>query len=425
MRMLVFLLLLQLLPRELAAIDGFSQLQQSYEKFFNTRYSLEHEFPFRLISVRARPLQMQPHTDVLKPLLSLAIHDLLPPEEIKALMVKSFLPLLYNFTATPQQDALGLSRQFATNALHHLRTLQREKLQQLLQATPEKKLTYTLFLAPYRKTDADLFYGKQKISMVRNGHVSLRTDDSADAQQHITRAIDNYRALLFYNYDNTQRVPTPLAAKLTFELSEQQATVTAAVLLSLYPLTLPYAREEAPVSLHSLVVPTGRRFRLPTALLSIHAPLHGKQPPQLRIFFGNFTAVKNLRFVFAAKHGHHYSPYLSGNLQKFKPLQVKFRFQELSLSLQTLQADKVNTVFSPGFKIASLQTADLGAFRIAKIDEKFKASINQDIAEQKDKLLNETLTKSNITKFVSDSVVALLPQLFTGQDIPATEEVTP
>ena len=67
--------------------------------------------------------------------------------------------------------------------------------------------------------------------MVRNGTVSLRSEDHDDAQRHISQSIDNYRAFLFYNYNpQRQRVPTPLAARLHFVVTEQEIQVYVDIL---------------------------------------------------------------------------------------------------------------------------------------------------------------------------------------------------
>ena len=390
---------------------GFEQLRQSYEQFFTARYALEQEFPFRLISVRDRLVQITPNTEVRKPLLALTAEDFLAGEKIEALLTKSFLPLLYGTTTSEQGDALTLARQFVTSALQQLGSVGREKLHLLLQKIPERKLSYTLFLAPYRKYDADLYYGKQKISMVRNGTVSLRTDH--DAQHHISQAIDHYRALLFYNHKpHKQRVPEFLAARLHFTANEQEAWVYTDILLNLFPQTLPFVKEEAPVSFQKFVVPTGSKFRFPTALLSVHLPLNETEKPQLYISFGHFQAVKNMQFVFDDKTNHLYSPYFEGSLQKFSPLLVKFRLQKIAMSLEKLQAEEVRTAFSMGFQLGTMRSADFGKFKIAKIDKKFKTAINKEIDAAKGKLFNDTLTPDNIGKFFSDSTAQALHHLF-------------
>lgn len=407
------LLLLQVSFYAHATDSSFERLRGSYEQFFTSRYSLEQEFPFRLISVRDQLVRITPSTDVMQPLLALRAADLLADEQMDALLTKSFLPLLYGITATEYRDALTLSRQFVTSALQQLREVVQGKLLQLLQKIPDRKLSYTLFLAPHRKTDANLYYGNQKISMVRNGAVSLRSEDSYAVQRHLSRAIDHYRALLFYNYDRKQTVPVPLAARLHFELQEQSAMLHTDILLNLYPHTMPFVKEKPPVSLRQLVVPAGDSFRFPAALLSVRVPLDSRrQLPQLHISFGNFTAVKNLQYVFDDQHNHRYTPYLEGSLQKFSPLQVKFRVQKISVALATMQAEKVHTTFSAGFKLGSLRTADFGNFKIAKIDQKFKTAINQKIDAVPDKLLNEMLASDN-SKFIGDNTLKALRQLFS------------
>ena len=425
MRVVFMLLLLQASLYVHAAVSGFEQLRGSYEQFFTSRYALEQEFPFRLISVRDRLAQITPSTDVMKPMISLTAADFLASEKIDALLTKSFLPLLYGITAAEPHDALTLSRQFVTSALQQLGDVSRDKLQHLLRKIPNRRLSYTLFLAPYRKTDADLYYGNQKINMVRNGTVSLRSEDSSDAQRHISKEIDNYRALLFYNYDKKRHhVPTPLAAKLHFELSDHTAVLRTDILLNLYPQTLPFAKEEPPIAFRNFVVPSGSRFRFPVALLSVHAPLEDEQLPQLHISFGNFAKIKDMEFTFDDKYGHHYTPYLEGSLQKFSPLQVKFRFQKISISLATLQAETVRTTFSAGFQLGSLRTADFGKFKIAKIDQKFKTAINQEIDTAQGKLLNETLTSDNIAKFIGNNTVKVLQQLFSSKNAIASKETS-
>ena len=286
------------------------------------------------------------------------------------------------------------------------------------------KLSYTLFLAPYRKTAADLFYGSQKINMVRDGTVSLLSDDRSDAQRHISKEIDLYRAFLFYHYNKKQKVPTPLAARLRFDLNERETVLHADILLNLFPHRMPFVKEEPPVSFRSFVVPSGDKFRFPTALISVRASLGGKQTPLLHITFGNFAAVKDLQFVFKEQHKL-YAPYFDGSLQKFSPLQMKFRFKTITLSLATLQAEKVRTTFSTGFKLGSLRTADFGNFNIAKIDKKFKTAINQEIDAVKSKVINETLSEEKATKFISDNTVKALHQLFSPKKAAAPEEVSP
>lgn len=413
MRVFSVLLLLQVSFYVHATDSSFERLRGSYEQFFTSRYSLEQEFPFRLISVRDQLVRITPSTDVMQPLLAWRAADLLADEQMDALLTKSFLPLLYGITATEYRDALTLSRQFVTSALQQLREVVQGKLLQLLQKIPDRKLSYTLFLAPHRKTDANLYYGNQKISMVRNGAVSLRSEDEHAVQRHLSRAIDHYRALLFYNYNREQTVPVPLAARLHFELQEQGGTLHTDILLNLYPHTMPFIKEKPPVSLRQLVVPAGDSFRFPAALLSVRVPLDDRrQLPQLHISFGNFTAVKNLQYVFDDQHNHRYTPYLEGSLQKFSPLQVKFRVQKISVALATMQAEKVHTTFSAGFKLGSLRTADFGNFKIAKIDQRFKTAINQKIDAVPDKLLNEMLASDN-SKFIGDNTLTALRQLFS------------
>lgn len=421
MRVLSVLLLLQVSLYTHATASSFERLRGSYEQFFTSRYSLEQEFPFRLISVRDQLVQITPSTDVTQPLIALRTADLLADEKMDALLTKSFLPLLYGITAAEYRDALTLSQQFVTNALQQLREVAQGKLRQLLQKTPDRKISYTLFLAPYRKTDADLYYGSQKISMVRNGSVSLRSEDNYAVQRHLSQAIDHYRALLFYNYDKQQVVPTLLAARLHFELHEQGAMLHTDILLNLFPHTRAFVKEKPPVSLRQLVVPAGDSFRFPAALISVQVPLDGRrQLPQLYISFGNFAAVKNLQFVFDDQHSHRYTPYLEGSLQKFSPLQVKFRVQKISVALATMQAEKVHTTFSAGFKLGSLRTADFGNFKIAKIDQKFKTALNRKIDAVPGKLLDKMLSSDN-SEFIADSTVKALRQLFS---VKTTNETT-
>ena len=423
MRVLYVLWLMHISLCAHAAESGFEQLRQSYERFFISRYSLEQEFPFRLISVRDRLVQITPNTEVRKPLLDLTAEDFIAGEQMEALLTKSFLPLFYGTAVTEHSNTLTLSRQFVTSALQQLGSITQEKLRLLLQKIPGRKLSYTLFLAPYRKTDADLFYGSQKISMVRNGTVSLRSKDNHDVQRHVTKEIDNYRALLFYHYNpKKQRVPTPLAARLHFVATEQETKLSTDILLNLFPHTLPFVKEEAPISFHNFIVPTGNKFRFPVALISIRTVLGNTQLPQLYISFGNFKAIENMQFVFDDKNSHLYSPYLEGNLQKFSPLLVKFRLQKIALSLEKLQAETVRTIFSAGFQLGAMRSADFGKFKIAKIDAKFKTAINQEIDASKDKLLNETLVTDKIGKFVGDSTVAALQELFGAK---VSKEVIP
>ena len=424
MRIVLTLLLLQLSLYAHATASGFEQLRSSYERFFTSRYALEQEFPFRLISVRDQLVPITPSTDVLQPPIALTAADFLAEEKVNALLTKSFLPLLYGITAAEYRDAMTLSRQFVTSALQQLGDVSRDKLQHLLQKIPDRKLSYTLFLAPYRKTDADLYYGSQKISMVRNGTVSLRSEDSRAAQRHITKEIDNYRAFLFYHYNKKQRVPTPLAARLSFKLNEKEAVLRTDILLNLYPHTMPFVKEEPPVALHNFVVPSGSKFRFPVALLSVHAPLESEQLPQLYISFGNFAKIQNMEFVFDDQRGQHYTPYLEGSLQKFSPLQVKFRFQKISISLATLQAETVRTTFSAGFQLGSLRTADFGNFKIAKIDQKFKTAINQEIDVAQGNLINDTLVSDNIAKFIGNNAVQALQQLFSTKHAMASKETS-
>ncbi len=406
-----------------AAESGFERLRGSYERFFVSRYALEQEFPFRLVSVRDRLVRITPNTDVRQPLLALAVDDFLAGEEVEALLTKSFLPLFYDTTTTTHSDALHLIRQFASRAMQQLRGVTQEKLQLLLRKIPDRQLSYTLFLAPYRKTDADLYYGKQKISMVRSGTVNLRTADSDDAQHHISKEIDRYRAWLFYHYRKEQSsVPTLLAARLRFDLHEQETRLSADVLLNVFPSSMPFEKEEPPISLQNFIVPSGAQFRFPTALLSIRSSLNNPQPPQLHISFGNFKALENMQFVFEQKNSHHYTPYLEGNLQKFSPLLVKFRLQKLSLSLEKLQAETVRTVFSTGFQLGKLRSAYFGRFKIASIDEKFKTAINKEIDTSKDKILNETLAAARISKFVGNSVAAA-SQMLLGRKNTSSEVV--
>lgn len=419
MRLLVFLLLGQLLPPAQADTSGFEKLRNSYEQFFQSRYSMEQEFPFRLISVRAQLAEITPHTNVLKPLVWLTTDDFLASDEVKAVLTKSFLPLLYGITVSDGIDTLTLSRQFITRALQLLGSLSQDELRLLLRHTPNGKLSYNLFLAPYRKTDAELFYGSRKISMVRNGTVTLRAPN--DVQEHIAQEIDNHRALLFYNYDQRPRLPTPLAARLRFELNEQSAMLRTDVLLHLYPRTLPFVKEEPPVSFRSFIVPSGHKFRFPVALIRLQAPLDSAQPPHMEISFGTFDTIKDMDFVLSTANSHHYMPYLDGSLQKFSPLQVKFRVQKVNLSLASLQADEVRTVFSPGFKLGGLQSADFGRFKIDKIDQKFKTAINKEIASQKDPLIDKVLANPKISKFVSASTAAVIRQLLSGKQTPDKE----
>ncbi len=394
-----------------AAESGFEQLRNSYERFFTARYALEQDFPFRLISVRDRLVPITPNTDVMQPLMALRAADFVAREKVNALLTKSFLPLLYSITTAERGDALILIRQFVTSALQQLGDVSRQQLRHLVQKIPARKLAYTLFLAPYRQTDADLYYGRQKISMVRNGTVSLRSEDSRDAQRHISKEIDLYRALIFYRHDKKQRVPTLLAARLHLELNERAAALRTDILFNLFPRTMPFVREEPPVAFRNFVVPSGDKFRFPTALLSVYAPLGGKQHPRLDITFGNFVSVKGMEFI--SDDQHHYAPYLAGRIQKFSPLQVKLRVQKISVSLLTLRAEKVHSAFSLGFQLGSLRSADFGNFKIAKVDQKLKASINREIDAAQGKLLNNVLTSDSASKFVSDNTLKAVQQLFS------------
>ena len=415
MRLLVFLLLGLFWPPAQAATSSFDKLRGSYEQFFQSRYSMEQEFPFRLISVRPQLAEVTPQTNVLKPLVLLTTDDFFATEEVRAVLTKSFLPLLYGIAVSDGSDTLTLSRQFITSALQQLGSLSQDKFRSLLHYMPDGKLSYNLFLAPYRKTNAELFYGSQKISMVRNGTVKLRATD--DVQGHIAKEIDNYRALLFYNYDKRPRVPTPLAARLRFDLDEHSAVLRADVLLHLYPHTLPFVKEEPPVSFRSFIVPSGHKFRFPVALIRLQAPLGSPQPPQMEISFGTFATIKDMNFVLSTADSHHYMPYLDGSLQKFSPLQVKFRVQKVNLSLANLQADEVRMVFSPGFKIGGTQSVDFGRFKIDKIDQKFKTAINQEITNQKDEIIDKVLADPKISKFVSANTAAAIRQLLGGKQI--------
>ena len=384
--------------------SDLERLRRSYKEFYTSRYSLEQQFPFRLLSVRDQLQAYSPHTDILAPVVFFGAQQLLTDMVVEGSLLNAFMPILFGITSgdDEQIDAFVLAKQFAGRAFTGLTTAYKS-------FTGSRRVSYRLFLAPYRKTDAELYYDSQKISMVRSGQVKLRQKSEADARKHITKEIDLQRAFLYYNYNPKKAAPSLLAARLHFTADARSAVLISDVLLNVYPRDLPWEKDRDPVSFSRLIVPEGKGFRFPVALISIKTSLK-HQSAVMTISFGNFTGIDDdYRFVITGRDLA-FNPWLAGRLQKFSPLNLKFWFQKIVLSLTDMHAREVRTVFSPSFKISSLLAVDFGKFRMRKIDREFRIDINAELARVRDtdKLLNEP----QVTGFISDNVVAGLRQIF-------------
>lgn len=392
--------------------SDLERLRRSYEDFYTARYSLEQQFPFRLVSIRDHLQEYLPHTNILAPIVSFGPQQLLADMAMEGSLLNAFMPILFGVTSgnIEQIDALGIAEQFAGRAFAGLTTAYKSFV-------GNRRISYRLFLAPYRKTDAELYYDFQKISMVRSGQVELRQESVADVRKHITKEINLRRAFLYYNHNPKKTTPSLLAARLHFTADDRDAILTSDVLLNLYPRDLPWEKDKDPVSFSRLIVPEGKGFRFPVALISIKTFLN-RQSSVMTISFGNFTEIDdNYRFVVTDRSDLAFNPWLAGRLQKFKPLNLKFWFQKIVLSLTDLHARKVQMVFSPGFKINSLLAADFGKFRMKKIDRKFRTSINAELAEVKDRVgdVDKLLNEPRVTGFVRDNVIAGLRKILSPQ----------
>lgn len=411
----LFLLLFPLCAR--SESKSIEHLRQSYEGFFTSRYSLEQEFPYRLISVRGQLVEYTPQTNILAPISSFGPSEIIDTKQIKGSLLNAFAPLMYSISTGEEAkiDALAVARQIASRALDNLYDLRKESFSELLQRSPDNKISYCIFLTPYRKTDANLFYGKQKISMVRSGQVTLRQKNGDNIQEHIAKEIDLLRAFLFYNRSPKETAPSLLAARIHFTADVNEAVLNSDILLNLYPQNIPYEETKNSISFSNIVVPSGKKFRLPTVLISIKTFLNHPRQPTMTLTFGNFSTVKNHQFVMGKDKDHRYAPYLLGSVQKFKPLHVKFQFRKIDLSLQTFTAENVHMIFSPGFKIGSLLIADLGKFRVEKVDREFKASINAELDKTKDKITGQILSDPRIVNLLGSNIVDGLRKLFALQ----------
>ena len=420
---LAFLLLL--MPVLQAQTNVFQQLHDSYESFFVSRYSLEQEFPFRLISVRAELIPYQAQMDIRHPILSRL--QLVDVDQFRATLFKSFMPIMYNIVTGNGHDPLTTTKQFIGRAGRAIVADNHHRWQKYLQASGQQRVTYRLLLAPYRKTDARLFYDRQKISMVRNGNLAegslLWDEGQVDVQRHVSKEIDLLRAFLYYQHKQTSNRQTPrfLGAILTVDIESKAVVLTGEVLVHLYPQQWPYEKSKDGLTFSQIKIPQGAKYRFPTARLRIRIVVDDdqQQPPLLAIDFGNFSRIKDFSFVLNEQHNLDYNPHLIGKVDNFKALEVKFQFQKVLLSLNSLQAEEVKMVFSPAFKVGSLLNARLGNFQLSKIDRQFRTEINQQLRQHLDQPTDQQLTKlfndQRTAKFVSDSLVMAVKQLLSAQ----------
>ena len=400
------------------------KLHDSYESFFVSRYSLEQEFPFRLISVRADLVPYRPQMDIRQPILSRL--QLIDVDQFRATLFKSFMPIMYNVVTGRNHDPLTTTKQFVSRASQAIVADNHRKWQKYLQASGQQRVTYRLLLAPYRKVDAQLFYDRQKISMVRNGNLAenslLWNQEHLDVEKHVSKEIDLLRAFLYYQHKPAtgRQAPRFLGAILTVDIETKAVVLTGEVLVHLSPQQLPYEKNRDGIAFSHIKVPQGARYRFPTARLRIRIIFDDhRQPPLLAIDFGNFSQIKDFSFVLNEQHNLDYNPHLVGKVDNFKALSVKFQFQKILLSLASLQAEEVKMVFSPAFEIGSLLNARLGNFRIAKIDRQFRTEINEQLRQGLDQQTNSQLTKifndPQMAKFVSNSLVMAVKQLLSAQ----------
>ena len=177
-----------------------------------------------------------------------------------------------------------------------------------------------------------------------------------------------------------------------FTFGKDIATLDCEILLHLYPRSFPYKETVDNIAFREMIIPTGDDFRHPVALLKLAVPIYQAdttKEPTLTMKFGNFAGIKDHQFVISEQKNSKFTPYLLGSVTKFKPLDVKFQFKTVLLSLRTLQAEKVNMVFRPMFKIGSLLQANLGGYTVKKVNEEFKISINASLDEAKDKAIDQ------------------------------------
>lgn len=402
----------------------FQQLHNSYESFFVSRYSLEQEFPFRLISVRDELVPYRAQMDIRQPIFSRL--QLVDVDQFRATLFKAFMPIMCNIVVERNHDPLTMSKQFVSRASRAIVADNHHRWQKYLKHSGRQRVVYRLLLAPYRKVDAQLFYDRQKISMVRNGSLtegSLLWDaGQVDVQKHVSKEIDLLRAFLYYRHKQASKRQSPrfLGAILTVDIEMKAVVLTGEVLVHLYPQQLPYEKNRDGVAFSQIRVPQGARYRFPVARLRIRIIFdEHRQPPLLAIDFGNFSRIDNFSFVLDEQHNLDYNPHLVGKLDNFKALTVNFQFQKILLSLDSLQAEEVNMVFSPAFKVGSLLNARLGNFRIDKIDRRFRTEINRQLQQQLDRQKNHQLTKlfndQRTAKFVSENLVMAVKQLLSAQ----------
>ncbi|MDE3269220.1 MAG: hypothetical protein OYH77_02935 [Pseudomonadota bacterium] len=383
-------------PETQAEQDAISKMRGVYESFFTSRYSLEQEFPFRLISIRDTLAPYQADTNVLSNVLEFDIDKRLQDvdaDKIKGTLISALAPVLYTLTTTDRDkiDIFSIASQVSGKALKDLLSI-RSEITKALTKHQRENITYRLYLAPYRKTDARLVYNEQKIDMVRYGHVSLLNDQRTTAQETIAHEIDLQRANLYYSYNRKQTAPSFLAAGMHFVFSKDSATLNCEILVHLYPRSFPYKDIADNIQFREIVIPAGEDFRHPVALLKMEMPIYQTGEavdPTLTNQFGNFAGIKDYRFILAEQKNRRFTPYLLGHLNKFKPLDVKFQFQTVLLSLRTLQAETVNMVFAPSFRVGSLLQANLGGYTLKKVDEEFKTTINESLREAKQKALDK------------------------------------
>ena len=419
MTRLIFVLLL------MPVLQGtvFQKLHDSYESFFVSRYSLEQEFPFRLISVRAELVPYREQMDIRQPVMSRL--QLVDVDQFRATLFKSFMPIMYNIVTGRNDDPLMATKQFVSRASQAIVADNHRKWQKYLQRSGQQRLTYRLLLAPYRKVEAQLFYDRQKISMVRSGNLaegSLLWDEGhLDVQKHVSKEIDLLRAFLYYQHKQTAGRQTPrfLGAILTVDIEAKAVVLTGEVLVHLYPQQWPYEKNRDGIAFSQIKVPQGAKYRFPTARLRIRIIFDDhQQPPLLAIDFGNFSRIKDFSFVVNEQHNLNYNPHLVGKVDNFKALSVKFQFQKVLLSLASLQAEEVKMVFSPSFKIGSVLNARLGNFQISKIDRRFRTEINEQLRQRLDQQKNQQLAKvfndQQTAKFISDSLVMAVKQLLSA-----------
>lgn len=418
---------------------AISKMRGYYESFFTSRYSLEQEFPFRLVSIREQMVEYQPNTDVLSDMLGLSVDrhlQNLDAEKIRGTLVNALTPILYTLTtANPDAiDFLAIASQITGKALNDLLSI-RSDVNKILTQSQRKEINYRLYLAPYRKTDARLVYNEHKINMTRYGQVSLFNDQREKSQSTIAQEIDLQRAHIYYQHDYKKRTaPSLLAVGMHFTFGKDVATLDCEILLHLYPRSFPYKETVDSITFREMVIPTGDDFRHPVALLKMNVPIYqaGKpQEPTLTMQFGNFAGIKDHQFVISEQKNSKFTPYLLGSVSKFKPLDIKFQFRTVLLSLKTFQAETVNMVFRPIFKIGSLTQANLGGYTIKKVDEEFKTSINDSLSEAKDKAIDsltaeakkemsaalaETAKNKEVSELIKEGVMFGLEKLLAKAD---------